>query len=71
MDTRSSVILRTQAKIITGTAEREAAIEALLHIRREHPSLRIQSVSGDGGYADTETLDRLLKMDVVPLIPVR
>ncbi|MBE3563842.1 MAG: transposase, partial [Hydrogenibacillus schlegelii] len=29
------------------------------------------SVSGDGGYADTETLDRLLKMDVVPLIPVR
>ena len=71
VDTRSSVILRTQAKIITGTAEREAAIEALLHIRREHPSLRIQSVSGDGGYADTETLDRLLKMDVVPLIPVR
>ncbi|MEX1337622.1 transposase, partial [Hydrogenibacillus schlegelii] len=71
VDTRSSVILRTQAKIITGTAEREAALEALLDIRREHPSLRIQSVSGDGGYADTETLDRLLKMDVVPLIPVR
>ncbi|MBT9283390.1 MAG: transposase [Hydrogenibacillus schlegelii] len=71
VDTRSSVILRTQAKIITGTAEREAALEALWDIRREHPCLRIQSASGDGGYADTETLDRLLKMDVVPLIPVR
>ncbi|OAR05197.1 hypothetical protein SA87_05355 [Hydrogenibacillus schlegelii] len=71
VDTRSSVILRTQAKIITGTAEREAATCALLDIRREHPCLCKQSASGDGRYAEPETLDRLLKMDVVPLIPVR
>ncbi|PTQ56650.1 MAG: Mobile element protein [Candidatus Carbobacillus altaicus] len=71
VDTRSSGILRTQTKIITGTAEREVAACALLDIRREHPRLRVQSVSGDVGYAKTEPLDRLLKMDVVPLILVR
>ncbi|WP_156418615.1 hypothetical protein [Lentibacillus amyloliquefaciens] len=49
-DVESGIILKTDASIASGTAEREISQQQLNAIRFQHPQIHIQIFSGDKAY---------------------
>lgn len=69
MDTKSCVILQTQASRCSGTAEREMALDMLSSVKKQ--GLNPRWLLGDGGYTATSFLGSVKEMNVKPLVPIK
>lgn len=67
-DVDSGVILKTNASIASGKAEREISMQQLASVRFQHPQIQIQTLSGDKAYGTSAFLSRLFSQGIIPLI---
>ena len=71
VDVESGIILKTDASIASGTAEREISQQQLAAIRFQHPQIHIRTLSGDNAYGTPAYLAYLFSQGVMPLISLR
>jgi transposase len=71
IDTKSRVILDTRATIVTGTAEREAALDMIDALETYTLSDEPSTLAGDTGYGSGDFIANLLDRGIVPHIPLR
>ena len=71
IDTKSRVILDTRATIVTGTAEREAALAMVDTLETYTLSDEPSTLAGDTGYGSGDFIADLLDRGIVPHIPLR
>lgn len=74
IDTKSRVILRRQATLAMGTAERDAALDMLDEVLDRQDALGLpatpQVLTGDAGYGATAFVSALLERDIEPHVPL-
>ncbi|MFA1822276.1 transposase [Virgibacillus oceani] len=70
-DVESGIILKTNASIASGKAEREISLQQLAAVRFQHPQIYIKTLSGDKAYGTPDYLACLFSQDIIPLISLR
>ncbi|QKY69703.1 hypothetical protein Len3610_08920 [Lentibacillus sp. CBA3610] len=68
IDVESGIILKTDASIASGTAEREISQQQLNAVRFQHPQIQIRTLSGDKAYGTPAYLAYLISQGIIPLI---
>ena len=75
IDTKSRVILRRRASIVTGLAERDVALELVAEheMRRQVLGLdqAVEVLTGDSGYGASSFLAELVDRGITPHVPLR
>ncbi|HSH24506.1 MAG TPA: transposase, partial [Massilibacterium sp.] len=70
-DVESGIILKTNASIASGKAEREISLQQLAAVRFQHPQIDIQTLSGDKAYGPPDYLACLFSQGIIPLVSLR